>query len=205
MIDRCGVLALPKDAPPPTEWPMPELVVPAAEVAEWRLRHGLPPSSSPVVALAPGAVGPGKQWPTQHYAEVARQLAQDGATIWVLGGPNEKSAAAEILRSAGERAHDLTGPDLRNAILALKAANIAVSNDSGLMHVAAALGTPTIGIFGPTDPVLWAPLNPLAAIVEPPIKTACPACGRPDCSNIRHRRASDIPPSQVLEAVRRCL
>ena len=63
---------------------------------------------------------------------------------------------------------DLTGNDLRNAILALAAADAAVTNDSGLMHVSAAIGTPTVAIFGPTSPWHWKPLNPIAAILEPP-------------------------------------
>jgi heptosyltransferase-2 len=197
MIDRCGSLALPKGAPLPAEWPLPELVVPAAEVAEWRSRNGLLADGSPVIALAPGAVGTGKRWPTAHYAALAQVLAQDGASIWVLGGPQEKPLAAEIVQQAGQRARDLTGPDLRNAILALKAANLAVSNDSGLMHVAAAIGTPTIGIFGPTRPRLWAPLNPLVAAIEPP--------GEPNHPAVRQRRASDVPMGQVLEVVRRAL
>jgi heptosyltransferase-2 len=205
MIDRCGALALPKGAALPRDWPLPEIVVPEAEVAAWRLRQNLPADRSAVIALAPGAVGPGKRWPTSYYAELAKALVGDGATIWVLGGPQEKPLAAEILQHAGPRAHDLTGPDLRNAILALKAADLAVSNDSGLMHIAAAIGTPTIGIFGPTSPRLWAPLNPLAAAVEPPSATSCPECGIPACENTHHRRASDIPPGRVIEIVRGCL
>ncbi|MEA2974715.1 MAG: heptosyltransferase, partial [Alphaproteobacteria bacterium] len=121
MIDRCGSLALPRGAPLPAEWPLPELAVPATEAAEWRSRNGLVADDSPVIALAPGAVGQGKRWPTAHYAKLAQALAQDGASIWVLGGPQEKPLAAQIVQQAGARAHDLTGPDLRNAILALKA------------------------------------------------------------------------------------
>jgi heptosyltransferase-2 len=205
MIDRCAALALPRGGPLPADWPLPELIVPASEVTEWLSRNGLAADGSPIVALAPGAVGTGKRWPTAHYAELARALAEAGAVIWVLGGPQEKLLAAQIVAHAGLRAHDLTGPDLRNAILALKAATMAVSNDSGLMHVAAAIGTPTIGIFGPTKPRLWAPLNPLAAAIEPPSHASCPNCSKADCQNVRHRRASDVPVSHVLEAVRRYL
>jgi heptosyltransferase II len=201
MIDRCAALALPKGASLPPEWPLPELVVPTAEITAWRSRQGLA-AGFPIVALAPGAVGRGKRWPTEHYATLARRLAQDGATLWILGGPQEKVLAAQIIEQAGERAHDLTGPDLRNAILALKAADLAVSNDSGLMHIAAALGTPTIGIFGPTDPRLWAPLNPLAATIEPQSDAPCPACAKPGGPDVRHRRTSDIAPSRVIEIVR---
>jgi heptosyltransferase-2 len=193
MIDRCGALALPKGAALPAEWPLPEIVVPDAEVAAWRARRGLASDASPIVALAPGAVGPGKRWPTESYAELARALAQDGATVWILGGPLEKELAAAISRHAGNRVRDLTGNDLRDAIIALKTADLAVTNDSGLMHIAAAIGTPTIGIFGPTDPRLWGPLNPLAAVIEPERAFA------------RDRSTSEIPPERVIATARRHL
>ena len=73
--------------------------------------------------------------------------------------PTKRRSPREIVGDTPAR--DLTGHDLRDAILALAAASAAVSNDSGLLHVAAALGTPSIGIFGPTSPWHWAPLNPL--------------------------------------------
>ena len=193
MIDRCGALALPKGVALPAEWPLPEIVVTDAEVAAWRKRRGLASDASPIVALAPGAVGPGKRWPTENYAELAKTLVQDGATVWILGGPLEKELAAAIIRRAGDRVRDLTGNDLRDAIIALKAADLAVTNDSGLMHIAAAIGTPTVGIFGPTDPRLWGPLNPLAAAVEPERAFA------------RDRSTSEIPPERVIATARRQL
>ena len=205
MIDHFGALALPKGAPLPTEWPLPELVVTPAELAEWRGRRGLPADGHPVVTLAPGAVGRGKAWPVEHYSELASMLAAEGIHLWVLGGPQETKLAAQMAAAGGAQVRDLTGSDLRNAILALAAADVAVSNDSGLMHVAAALGTPTIGIFGPTSPWHWAPLNPLAATIEPAGDVPCPRCGKVGCTNVRHRRTADIPPRQVLDAVRRAL
>lgn len=167
MIDCFGALALPKDATPPPDWPLPKIEVPEAQVKAWRSRNGLEQDERPVVAFAPGAVGPGKAWPPERYAELADNLTRAGATVWVLGGPNEKTIAETIRQRGGEHVRDLTGNDLRNAIIALKAADAAVTNDSGLMHISAAIGTPTIAIFGPTSPRLWAPLNPLAAVIEP--------------------------------------
>jgi heptosyltransferase II len=205
MIDHFGALALPKGARLPAEWPLPELVVSPAELVEWRTRRGLSADGRRVVTLAPGAVGRGKAWPVGHYAELASMLTTDGVQIWVLGGPQEAPLAAQIADAAGPLVRDLTGPDLRNAILALAAADVAVSNDSGLMHVAAALDTPTIGIFGPTSPWHWAPLNPLAATVEPASDVPCPHCGKAGCNNVRHRRTSDIPAVQVYDEVRRAL
>jgi heptosyltransferase-2 len=205
MIDRCGALALPKGARPPTEWPAPELSVPPQEAAAWRAQHGPPADGRPVVAFAPGAVGPSKRWPVAHFAELAQRLASQGLSIWVLGSPNEAPLAAEIAAAAGSAVHDLTSSDLRNAILALKCAGACVSNDSGLVHVAAAIGTPTVGIFGPTSPRLWAPLNPLAAVIETLTDVPCRPCHKPTCRLVHHRCMRDIPAAQVLPAVERAL
>ncbi len=199
MIDRCAALALPKDAALPTDWPLPELAVPPAELAEWRSRQeltdqGLTDKVRPVVALAPGAIGQGKRWDTAHYAALARLLTAQNIDVWVVGGPNESPLAKTIADAGGFRVRDLTGADLRNAILALAAADAAVTNDSGLMHVSAALGTPTVALFGPTSPRLWAPLNPLAAALEP-------AGGGP----LTSRSIDEIPPAQVFEAVQQAL
>src|SRR5262249_54754966 len=157
---------------------LPELVVPPEEVADWRSRNGLDNDGGPVVALAPGAVGTGKAWPATHYADLAGRLAAAGASIWVLGGPNEAGLANTIAAAGGGKWRALPGGDVRTAIWALRAAPAAVTNDSGLMHIAAALGTPTIAVFGPTSPRHWAPLNPLAAVLEPPGGGTCPVCGR---------------------------
>jgi lipopolysaccharide heptosyltransferase II len=200
MVDRCAALALPPQAELPPAWPLPELKVARAEIESWRREHGLAFDSRPVVVLAPGAVGPSKRWPANAYAALARHLIAEEFAVWVVGGPEEKTLAAEIIGETTAR--DLTGHDLRNAILALAAAAVAVSNDSGLLHVAAGLGTPAIGIFGPTSPWHWAPLNPLAATIESKSKVECRPCHKPVCRLGHHRCMRDIPPDQVLAAVR---
>jgi heptosyltransferase-2 len=206
MIDQMGALALPKGAALPAEWPLPELKVPANEVAAWRARRGLDTDARPVVTLSPGAVGGGKAWPPGHYAALARALAQDGATVWVLGGPNESAIAREIVETGGAGVRDLTGNDLRDAVLALAAADVSVTNDSGLMHVSAAIGTPTVAIFGPTSPWHWKPLNPVAAILEPPGDEAARQRARLEGNDaVRHRRTADVVVETVLAAVRDAL
>jgi heptosyltransferase II len=203
MVDRCAALALPSGAGLPAQLPVPTLKVPASEIAAWRSRCGLAAESRSVVALAPGAVGPSKRWPSASYAALTRRLLADGFAVWVLGGPDEKSLAAEIVGSTDAR--DLTGHDLRDAILALASASAAVSNDSGLLHVAAALGTPSIGIFGPTSPWHWAPLNPLAATMETESVLDCRPCHMPTCRLGHHRCMRDIDPDEVLAATRSAL
>jgi heptosyltransferase-2 len=158
-----------------------------------------------VIAFAPGAVGPSKRWPAAYFGELAKSLAADGYQVWVLGSPNESALAAEIVGAAGPGIRDLTSDNLRNAILALKLARAVVSNDSGLVHVAAAIGTPTIGIFGPTSPWHWAPLNPLAAVIETRTEVPCRPCHKPNCRMVHHRCMRDIGAAEVLMALRRAL
>jgi heptosyltransferase-2 len=203
MVDRCAMLALPKGEGAPSQWPLPALKVPTHEIAPWRQRQGLAPDGRQVVALAPGAVGPSKRWP--YYAELARQLAAARNHVWIIGGPDEKDLAAAVVGAGDSSIRDLTGPDLRNAILALAAADAVVSNDSGLLHVAAALGTPAIGIFGPTSPWHWAPLNPIAAVVETASELTCRPCHKPVCRVGHHRCMRDISVDQVAPIVGRTL
>ena len=180
-IDKNAALALPDGTPLPAEWPVPQLRVPTEEAGRWRQANGL--GTAPAVALAPGSVGSSKRW--TYYPEAARLLAERGLDVWVIGGPGEKALAQEIVAAGGQRVRDLTGTDLRNGILAMAAASVAISNDSGLMHIAAAIGTPTMGIFGPTSPYHWAPLNGLAATVQTKTHRAVPALPSP---GLHHER-----------------
>ncbi|MGB3864072.1 MAG: glycosyltransferase family 9 protein, partial [Xanthobacteraceae bacterium] len=139
------------------------------------------------------------------YADLAAALTADGIEVRVVGGPGETEAARAIVTRAGLLARDFTATDLRQGILAIAGSDLAVSNDSGLLHVAAATGVPTIGIFGPTSPWHWAPLNPLAAAVQPPSLrgTEMPyhsIAARDDASYI-----ASVPLSDVLDAVRAVL
>src|SRR5216683_1223011 len=121
MVERCATLALPRGESPPAGWPLPELVASTAEVATWRQRLGLMPDKRIVIALAPGAVGPAKRWPVSSYADLGRRLVGEGHRVWIVGGPSECALAAEIAASAPDAIRNLTGSDLRNAILALAA------------------------------------------------------------------------------------
>jgi heptosyltransferase-2 len=201
-IDKNAALALPAQAPLPPEWPVPQLSVPAEETARWRQANGL--GTGPAVALGPGSVGASKRW--TYYPEAARLLTERGIDVWVVGGPGEKALAQEIVAAGGSRVRDLTGTDLRNGILAMAAAGVAISNDSGLMHIAAAIGTPTMGIFGPTSPYLWAPLNGLAAtVLQTRSQLSCQPCQRTVCTMNDHRCMRDIDASYVAEIAQRLL
>ncbi len=201
MIDRKAALALPAGAKLASDWPVPQLKVPAEAIAAWRAANGL--GEGPAIALAPGSVGSGKRWP--RYAEAAKLFADRGHAVWVVGGPGEKALAAEIVAAGGPLVRDLTGTDLRNGIIALAAARLAISNDSGLMHVAAAIGTPTVAIFGPTSPYHWAPLNELAAIVQTKTHVPCQPCHRPICTMNNHLCMTSIGAGGVVGVAQRIL
>ncbi|KWV59507.1 lipopolysaccharide heptosyltransferase II [Bradyrhizobium macuxiense] len=201
-IDQNASLALPNGAALPPEWPVPQLQVPADEVARWRQANGL--GIGPAIALGPGSVGASKRW--TYYPEAARLFAEGGFDVWVVGGPAEKALAQEIVAVGGARVRDLTGTDLRNGVLAMAAASVAISNDSGLMHIAAAIGTPTMGIFGPTSPYLWAPINGLAATMQQTkTKLSCQPCQSTICRMNDHRCMRDLSAVEVVEAAERVL
>jgi heptosyltransferase-2 len=132
-------------------------------------------------------MGPGRRWQTSHYVELARRLAGSGIRVWVLGSPAEQALVSEVAAAGGARARAMACP-LRDAAMALCAADAALCNDSGLLHVAAAAGTSTVGLYGPTDPAETAPLNPMAAMIRSPT-----------------RRTEDIPFDEVYAAVLRAL
>lgn len=132
------------------------------------------PDGGPVLALGPTANWPGKEWPIERFIELARRLTAPGAPladarIAVIGAPNERKAAAPLLAAfAGPRLIDLMDTALMPAFACLKRARLYVGNDSGLMHMAAASGAPTLGLFGPSPEIHYAPFGPDCAFVRTP-------------------------------------
>lgn len=129
----------------------------------------------PILAIGPTANWGAKQWPAKRFAEVARILTGPdgilpGGRLAVLGAPSEREAAAPVIAAlAPERVLDLTGQgDLLDVFAALKRASFYIGNDSGLMHMAAAAGTPTLGLFGPSPEWRYGPYGDLAAVVRTP-------------------------------------
>lgn len=134
------------------------------------------------VALCPGAeYGPAKRWPPIHFAELARRLARQGFTSAIIGGAKERDIGA-LIKSAvgGDSIRDLTGQtSLPQAIALLAQAACVVSNDSGLMHVAAAVGRPLVALYGSSSPERTPPLSPQARILHTDIE--CRPCFKRDC------------------------
>ena len=149
-------------------------------------RHALP-TDQPVVALCPGAeYGSAKRWPAERFAGLAARCVDAGASVWVLGTHADRGAAEQIIAAAGP-AVDLTGKtSLLDALDLLSAAAVAVVNDSGLMHVAAALRVPVVALFGSSSQTFTPPLSARARVLErdldcrPCFARTCPL-GHLDC------------------------
>ncbi len=157
-IKRFLALGLPAGSTPPPP-PQPALRVDFANRAGLLARRGL--GARPAIAMMPGAAyGPAKQWPIAHFAELAQMLVARGYETWVLGSAGERELGAEIRVSAGEHVHDLCGQtSLADAVDLLSGVRAAVTNDSGLMHVAAAAGTHVVALYGSSSPRFTPPLT----------------------------------------------
>jgi ADP-heptose:LPS heptosyltransferase len=131
--------------------------------------------SGPILALAPAANWVGKTWPSERFAVLAAELLgprgpMPGGRLMILGGPEDRWTCEVVSRSIPrERMIDLVGKvDLLTAYACLKRARLFVGNDSGLMHLAAAAGAPTLGLFGPSDDRLYGPWGPNARVLRGP-------------------------------------
>ena len=135
----------------------------------------------PIIGLNPGAAyGPAKCWPAERYGEVAQKVVQQfGGSVLVFGTQADRQAAAIIEKAAG-RVNDLTGrTTLAQAMALIGECHSFVTNDSGLMHVAAAMNTPTVAIFGSTDPVATGPFSERSVVVRKEL--VCSPCFKTHC------------------------
>lgn len=124
--------------------------------------------SQPIVALMPGAeFGPAKRWPSENYALIAKDLVQTGCQVIILGSPKDAETAVEIKQKSGVQLINLCGKtSLLDALDVLSCATLAISNDSGLMHIAAAIGLSQIVIYRSSTPEFTPPLNDKAIILQ---------------------------------------
>jgi len=178
LVDRFVGLAVPEGRLIPT--PPAPVLVPNAANAGAAMRALKLSTHRPIAIFCPGAeYGPAKRWPAEHFIALARRLLEEGYAVWLLGSPNDQAAALPI-GAAIPGVLDLTGrTDLGTAIDLLSLASVVVSNDSGLMHAAAAVGRPLVALFGSSSPDYTPPLSPLAQIAK--IDIACSPCFQREC------------------------
>jgi heptosyltransferase-2 len=203
LVDRYAALAAPRgDTAPAASAPVlvPNASNRAAAVAALDLdaSHG-------VAVLCPGAeFGPAKRWPPGQFAELALKFRADGFQVWLVGSPNDRPAGEAIMSAAGDSGRaivDLTGrTDLGTAIDLLSLASVVVSNDSGLMHAAAAVGVPLVALFGSSSPAFTPPLSPDAKIAR--IDIACSPCFQRECPLGHFKCMRDLAPAAVYDLAR---
>jgi len=202
-VQRFVALALPKNAAQPPAYPIPSIPIDperqAAVSEAFQIQTG-----GNILALCPGAeYGPAKRWPTEHFAELARKKIAEGWQVWLFGSEKDRAVTGEINQKTGGLCVDFAGrTQLDQALDLLSLATAVVSNDSGLMHLAAALDKPLIAVYGSSDPGFTPPLHTKAQVVSlhldcaPCFKRTCPLYpeGHPE-----HARClSGIGPERIL-------
>jgi heptosyltransferase II len=162
--------------------------------------------SRPIAAFCPGAeYGPAKRWPARHFAALARELVKRGYAVWLIGSGKDAELGEEIRALSEGACSDLCGKtDIATAVDLIACAKLVVSNDSGLMHVAAALGKPLIALYGSSSPAHTPPLSlssPIgsARIVKNDIE--CSPCFARSCPLGHFRCMNDLLPARVLAEI----
>jgi len=197
------------DVPCPAAW-TPRLHLSTEALEDGRrlvARAGLESTDRPLVGFFPGAeFGPSKRWPWQNFATLAEEVYRrvGGARPVILAGPKEVWLAVRVHEESGHR-HPVIGPDLDLACFAsvLAQLDLLVTNDSGPMHLAAALGVPCVALFGPTDPRRTRPAGENHEVLY--TDRWCSPCFRRRCPLVRHRCLRDIEVGTVFEACARLL
>ncbi|OAH24502.1 MULTISPECIES: ADP-heptose--LPS heptosyltransferase RfaF [Serratia] len=209
MVQRYVALAYDKgriqradDLPQPLLWP--QLQVSDEEIADTTAAFNLT-DSRPIVGFCPGAeFGPAKRWPHYHYATLAQQLIEGGYQVALFGSAKDHEAGEQIRAALQENTRDfclnLAGKtQLEQAVILIAACQAVVSNDSGLMHVAAALNKPLIALYGPSSPDFTPPLSDKARVIR--LISGYHKVRKGDAEQGYHQSLIDIQPQQVLDAL----
>ena len=155
----------------------------------------------PVIALCPGAeYGPAKRWPAKYFAELAQRLKSRGHDVWLVGSAKDAALGDEIAALSGAACMNLCGKTtLDEAIDLLDSAQFVVCNDSGLMHIAAALGKPLAALYGSSSPGFTPPLSAGATILK--LDLDCSPCFRRECPLGHFNCMMQLTPDRVFEAI----
>ncbi|MGE5469845.1 MAG: lipopolysaccharide heptosyltransferase II [Bacteroidota bacterium] len=199
MVERFAQLAEAPGTPPPRPIPHPKIRSTDADQQQTLAELGLARPAR-IVAFCPGAeYGPAKRWPAAHFATLAQRLAERGCAIWLFGSPKDHAVAEEISRLAPGLCRNLCGAtSLAQAVDLLALAELVVCNDSGLMHVAAALDRPLVTLYGSSSPGFTPPLSRQADILS--LKLDCSPCFQRECPLGHLDCLNRLAPDRVLEA-----
>ncbi|MBB1315791.1 lipopolysaccharide heptosyltransferase II [Aliivibrio sp. SR45-2] len=208
MVERYVALAHPKSEMINSEslgglnnLPHPKLSI-DADVQQTTLNKFSLSVTKPVLGLCPGAeFGPAKQWPVEHYAAVANEMINQGYQVWLFGSAKDKETTESIKSLVDSNnqhcVFNLAGDtSLIEAVDLLAACKTVVSNDSGLMHVAAAVGCHVVGVYGSTSPKYTPPLARKVDIVSTNIE--CRPCFKRECPLGHLKCLKDLPAQDVI-------
>ena len=199
LVDRYIRLGDANGAEPQTT-PNPRIQSTVAQQVAARAALNLPEDVSPVV-FCPGAeYGPAKRWPARHFAALARHFAELAIPVWLIGSAKDAAVGDEIQQLSDGAAQNLCGlTNLEQAVDLIASARLVVSNDSGLMHVAAAVDRPLVAIYGSSSPAYTPPLSPRAKIMT--LALDCSPCFKRECPLGHLRCLEDLSPERVLAAL----
>jgi heptosyltransferase-2 len=201
-VQRYVALGLPPETPMRPLIPEPRLTV---DIQNRQLiidKLGLDAASRlKIVALLPGAeYGPSKRWPPERYRQLAERLIHDGHQVWVFGSQNEQSLGEQIAAGLSPGVDNLCGKTaLQDVVDLLSLASVAVTNDSGLMHVAASVGINIVAIYGSTTPAYTPPLTSRASILYENL--SCSPCFERQCPLGHTLCLNNIDVEQVMEQI----
>jgi len=201
LVQRYSAQALPKDASLPDKLEHPRLVTSDNGVKQTLDELEINRPTSTVVGLCPGAeYGPAKRWPVAAYAGLANKLLDQGNEVWLFGSNKDKAITQTINQSCQGRCRDLAGETtLEQAINLMSLTDTVVTNDSGLMHIACALGRKVVAIYGSTSPEYTPPLSDQATVVRKPMD--CSPCFKRECPLGHMKCLNDITIDDVMDRV----
>ena len=200
MVERFAQLAEAPMHPVHRPVPRPQLHVNEDQRQRVLKKFGLA-LEKPVAVFCPGAeYGPAKRWPVPYFAELAQRLEARGYAIWLVGSPKDKEIGDNILALGNPQAINLCGQtDLAEAIAVLSCAALVVSNDSGLMHLAAALHRPMLALFGSSSPKFTPPLSDKAQVIR--LELPCSPCFKRVCPLGHFNCMMQLTPERVAKFI----
>lgn len=202
MIEQYMALGLEAHESLPSTYLYPEFHVSTIAQEETLAKHNPLWRGKPILALCAGAeYGPSKRWPEEYFAHLANQKMEEGWDIWLFGSKKDRPVTEQIMALTANRCENIAGRlELFETIRLLSLVSGVVTNDSGLMHVAAALKKPLIALYGPTSPHFTPPLSSNAAILK--LDLPCQPCFERTCPLKHHRCMRDLTPDRVLQAMK---